>query len=249
MILQSNEGLCWLSSLLHIMEKINYENSENLKLVYSLSKMRNMKRFRKTSARKIRRLKQRCFDNLLHNWEHQAFIFSCIDSKLHVLDDIKPENPDIEWSLENIHADMQTEYALVCILKSLKYTVCLRTMHISGQSLHYEHLYENNSDFKIESIYFDKIHNRVYEIAKLNNTFELTVDIGTKSLHSIILTYENNSWIILDPNSGVIHVCDLYYNKFKHDICKIFNIQLIHCYEENIEIFYALKGVLTVVMS
>lgn len=249
MILQSNEGLCWFSSVLHIMEKIDLEHSENLKLADSLNKMRYMKRFRKTNKRKIKELKERCFDDLFHNWEHQAFIFYCINSKLYVLEDIKPEKPEIEWDLENLHSDMQTEYALICILKCLKYTVCLSTMNISGQYVHYENFHDHNPDFRIESIYFDKIHKHVYYIAKLNNLFELTVDIGTKSLHSVILSYENNDWIILDPNSGIINVYELYDNKFKHDICEIFNIQYVNSQSDKVEIFYALKGILTLVKT
>lgn len=224
--LQSNEGLCWFSSVLFLLEQLDYSESPNVELVTCLQEISKAKRLQKTKKRKINKMignkfttKKTCL------FEYQAYILNAIDQSIHILNQIRPHAPDMKWNLRALNQDMPTEYALLCLLHSLGFHSNLNTRHIEDTNT-FESYHHPCAKYVINSIYFDNVGVDVQKFVKESDTktFELTVDIGMPYLHSIILTEVCGVWYILDPNIGTLTIDSLVENEFKRKLISVFQI-------------------------
>lgn len=249
--LQSNEGLCWFSSVIFLLKQVDFNESFNTDLVTCLKEISKAKRLQKTKKRKIKKAKK---PNMVKKsfWEHQDYIFHSIHEAIFILKDIQPNAPNIKWNINEISKDMPTEYALLCILQSLGLHSNLETNHIDNEDEYFESYYHPYSKYNIKSIYFDDVGTGVNNFIKESetNTFELTIDIGMQYLHSVILTEVCEIWYILDPNIGTFTVESLQENEFKRVIISLFemNSEKTSFMSSKVEYkadYINLKGILT----
>lgn len=254
-LLQSpKDGLCWFSSVIYLLTKCECINSnidiKKSKLFESIIQLSKAKRLRKFDMRRNRN-KNLNF-SLKYNWQHQLYVVRCIYDNISMLQFIKPQASHIS-NIKNVKKiGIPTEYALLCLLKSFKYKVSMNIDFIVNDTICcHEYFNEENVNISIHSIYFDTVCEDVIHFFQKydTTTFELTVDIGTSDLHSVILTKNLDMWYILDSNRGKTPINELYENGFKDIMYKLLKdeVQKTETDSNEIEMYHDLKGILILI--
>lgn len=215
------EALCWFSSVLVILAWCDIFVPNTLyKSVLILREAKQLRKLRKKNVVKsLAKSDMRGTDAKLSNWQHQIHIFHALEKHSWALNDIIPAVHN-NWSLKNYLNDMPTEYALVSLATALGVRCSLHMYNYDTVKI----LEDKDASLHIMSEYFDEEPTTIQHIASHDVTLmELTVQINTEDMHSILLV-KKEEWFILDAHFGYpLCLQCMYPNKFIHQLQCLFH--------------------------